>query len=58
MHGLGAFALSFAALIQVWYSQYNVGETPHTLQLNHQHIFDDDISKVLSDRVALVGYCK
>ena len=33
-----------------------VGEALHTFQLDHQHVFDEDISTVFSDRVALVGY--
>jgi hypothetical protein len=29
-----------------------------TFQLDHQHIFDEDIGKVFSDAVAFAGYCK
>ena len=35
-----------------------VGEALHTLQLDHQDVFDDDISKVFSGIMALAGYCK
>ena len=29
-----------------------------TFQLDHQRVFDEDIGKVFSNRVAFVGYCK
>ena len=35
-----------------------VGETLGTLQLDDEHIFDEDIGKVLSHAVALVSYWK
>jgi hypothetical protein len=34
------------------------GQPFHTFQLDHQHVFDEQIGKVLSDRVTLVGDCK
>ena len=34
------------------------GEPIDTFQLDHQHVFDEEIRKVLSGRVALVGDCK
>ena len=34
------------------------GEPIHTFQLDHQHVFDEEIRKVLAGRVALVGDCK
>ena len=34
------------------------GEPFHTFQLDHQHVFDEQIGKVFSDRVTLVGDCK
>src|ERR1035437_8487032 len=34
------------------------GEPIHTFQLDHQHVFDAEIRKVISGRVALVGDCK
>jgi hypothetical protein len=35
-----------------------VGEALHTFQLDHQHVFHEEIRKELSDVVALVGYWK
>jgi hypothetical protein len=35
-----------------------VGEAIHTFQLDHQHVFDEDIGKVFSDTGALVDYSK
>jgi len=35
-----------------------VSEALHTFQLDHQYVFDEDITKVFSDIVAFVGYCK
>ena len=34
------------------------GEPIHTFPLDHQPVFDEEIRKVLSGRVALVGDCK
>ena len=34
------------------------GQPFHTFQLDHQHVFDEQIGKVISDRVTLVGDCK
>ena len=34
------------------------GEPFHRFQLDHQHVFDEQIGKVFSDRVTLVGDCK
>ena len=33
-----------------------VGEAVHTFQLDHQNIFNEEIGKVFSDSVALLGY--
>ena len=33
-------------------------EAIHTFQLNHQHVFHEDVSEVVSDRVAFVNYWK
>jgi hypothetical protein len=35
-----------------------VSQALDTFQLDHQHIFDEDIGKVFSDGVAFVGNCK
>jgi len=32
------------------------GEPLRTVQLDHQHVFDEDVGKVFSDGVALVAY--
>src|ERR1017187_506430 len=34
------------------------GEPIYTFQLDHQHVFDEEICKVLSGRVAFVGDCE
>jgi hypothetical protein len=34
------------------------GQPFHTFQLDRQHVFDEQIGQVLSDRVTLVGDCK
>ena len=35
-----------------------VGEALHTFQLDHQHVFHEEIREEFSDVVALVGYWK
>src|SRR5260370_39484457 len=35
-----------------------VGEVLYTLQLDHQHVFDEDVSKIFPHGVAFVGDCK
>jgi hypothetical protein len=34
------------------------GEPFHTFQLDHQYVFDENIGKVFSNRVAFVCHCK
>ena len=34
------------------------GQPFHTFQLDHQHVFNEQIGKVLSERITLVGDCK
>ena len=34
-----------------------IGETVHTFQLDHQYVFDEEVGKILSDRVAFVDNC-
>ena len=35
-----------------------VGEVVYTLQLDYQHVFDEDVGTVLTHGMALVGDCK
>ena len=35
-----------------------VGEALDTFELDHQHVFDEEIGEVLSDALSLVSHCK
>ena len=34
------------------------GQALYAFQLDHQHVFDEDVSEVFPDVVAFVSYCK